>query len=97
MRGGLPVITDFFPINLQKSAFYTEMITTDAIINSPQQERLLGFDISEKTLAIQLDGSSVSDLAQAARIIGPYRNSEINLNVSCPIDIECNHNRLMVL
>lgn len=76
----------FFRLICKKAQLYTEMITTGAILNSPQRARLLGFDISEKTLAIQLGGSSVSELAEAAKIVESYGYSEINLNVGCPSD-----------
>src|SRR5436190_4516526 len=76
----------FFRLICKKALLYTEMLTTGAILNSPQRDRLLGFDVSEKTLAIQLGGSSASDLSQAARIVEAYGYSEINLNVGCPSD-----------
>ncbi|KAF5292173.1 hypothetical protein FQR65_LT11271 [Abscondita terminalis] len=60
------------------------MLTTEAILNSPQRERLLSFDASEKMLAIQLGGGIGSDLARAAKIVESYGYSEINLNVGCP-------------
>ncbi len=73
----------FFRLIYKKAQLYTEMITTGAILNSPQRERLLDFDISEKTLAIQLGGSSASELAEAVKIVEPCGYSEINLNVGC--------------
>lgn len=76
----------FFRLICKKAQLYTEMITTGAILNNPQRERLLGVDTHEKTLAIQLGGNSASDLAQAAKIVEPYGYSEINLNVGCPSD-----------
>ena len=76
----------FFRLICKKAQLFTEMITTGAILNSPQRERLLDFDISEKSLAIQLGGSSVSELAEAAKIVEAYGYSEINLNVGCPSD-----------
>lgn len=76
----------FFRLICKKALLYTEMLTTGAILNSPRRERLLDFHSSEKTLAIQLGGSSATDLAQAAKIIEPYGYSEINLNVGCPSD-----------
>ncbi|HEY2566342.1 MAG TPA: tRNA dihydrouridine(20/20a) synthase DusA [Candidatus Aquirickettsiella sp.] len=74
----------FFRLICKKAQLYTEMLTTDAILNSPQRERLLSFDASEKNLAIQLGGGIGSDLARAAKIVEPYGYSEINLNVGCP-------------
>lgn len=76
----------FFRLICKKAQLYTEMLTTGAILNTPQRERLLGFDASEKALAIQLGGGNASDLARAAKIVEPYGYSEINLNVGCPSD-----------
>ncbi|MEN9917175.1 MAG: tRNA-dihydrouridine synthase [Pseudomonadota bacterium] len=76
----------FFRLICKKAQLYTEMLTTGAILNNPQRERLLGFDASEKTLAIQLGGNCASELAEAAKIVAPYGYSEINLNVGCPSD-----------
>jgi tRNA-dihydrouridine synthase A len=76
----------FFRLICKKAQLYTEMLTTGAILNSPQRERLLGFDASEKSLAIQLGGGIAADLAWAAKVAEPYGYSEINLNVGCPSD-----------
>ena len=76
----------FFRLICKKALLYTEMLTTGAILNSPQRDRLLSFDPSEKTLAIQLGGGIASDLARAAKIVEAYDYSEINLNVGCPSD-----------
>ncbi|MEN9450920.1 MAG: tRNA-dihydrouridine synthase [Pseudomonadota bacterium] len=76
----------FFRLICKKALLYTEMLTTGAILNSPQRDRLLSFDPSEKALAIQLGGGIASDLARAAKIVEPYGYSEINLNVGCPSD-----------
>jgi tRNA-dihydrouridine synthase A len=64
---------------------YTEMVTTGAVLHG-DRERLLGFDSSEHTVALQLGGSDPADLAQAARIGADYGYDEINLNVGCPSD-----------
>lgn len=76
----------FFRLICKKAQLYTEMLTTGAILNSPQRARLLAFDLSEKALAIQLGGGIPSDLARAAKLVEPYGYSEINLNVGCPSD-----------
>src|ERR1043165_3497326 len=70
----------FFRLICKKAQLYTEMLTTDAILNSPQRERLLSFDASEKTLARQWGGCIVSDLARVPKIVEPYGYSDINLN-----------------
>ena len=76
----------FFRLICKKAQLYTEMLTTGAILNSRQRERLLRFDASEKSLGIQLGGGVAAELAQAAKIVEPYGYSEINLNVGCPSD-----------
>ena len=64
---------------------YTEMLTTGAIIHG-DRARLLGFDLSEHPVALQLGGSDASDLATAAKIGEDFGYDEINLNVGCPSD-----------
>lgn len=76
----------FFRLICKKALLYTEMLTTGAILKSPQRDRLLSFDPCEKALAIQLGGGIASDLARAAKIVEAYGYSEINLNVGCPSD-----------
>jgi tRNA-dihydrouridine synthase A len=64
---------------------YTEMLTTGAILHGDRQ-RLLGFDACEHPVALQLGGSSPSDLSAAATIGEDFGYDEINLNVGCPSD-----------
>jgi len=64
---------------------YTEMVTTGAILHG-NRDHLLKFHSDEKPLALQLGGSSPSDLAECARIAEGYGFNEINLNVGCPSD-----------
>jgi len=64
---------------------YTEMVTTQAILNG-RAERLLGFHPDEHPLALQLGGSDPRELAQCARIGQLSGYDEINLNVGCPSD-----------
>ena len=61
------------------------MLTTGAIIHG-DRERLLGFDVVEHPVALQLGGSDPRDLAEAARIGEGFGYDEINLNVGCPSD-----------
>ena len=68
-----------------KTHLYTEMVTTGAVLHG-DRERLLGFDASEHTVALQLGGSDPADLAKAAKIGADYGYDEINLNVGCPSD-----------
>lgn len=64
---------------------YSEMVTSDAILRGKQQ-KLLGFNIEELPLVLQLGGSDPEKLKQAAKIGENYGYSEINLNVGCPSD-----------
>ncbi|ADE39332.1 tRNA dihydrouridine(20/20a) synthase DusA [Candidatus Puniceispirillum marinum] len=64
---------------------FTEMVTADAIIHG-DCERLLGHDLAEHPLALQLGGSDPEKLAKASRIAMDYGFAEINLNVGCPSD-----------
>ncbi len=69
----------------RRALLYTEMVTTGAVIHGPR-DRLLGFDPSEHSVAVQLGGSDPDDLARAARISAEFGYDEVNLNVGCPSD-----------
>jgi len=69
----------------RRARLYTEMVTTGAVIHGPR-ERLLGFDGCEHPVAVQLGGSDLRELAEAARICADFGYDEINLNVGCPSD-----------
>ena len=64
---------------------YTEMITARALLHG-DAARLLRFDAAEHPVALQLGGSSASELAAAARLGADAGYDEINLNVGCPSD-----------
>jgi tRNA-dihydrouridine synthase len=64
---------------------YSEMVVAQAVLHG-DRERLLGFDPSERPLAVQLGGSDPELLARAARIATEWGYDEINLNVGCPSD-----------
>ena len=68
-----------------RALLYTEMVVADAAIHG-DRERLLGFDPSEHPVALQLGGSDLAKLAEAARIGADFGYDEINLNVGCPSD-----------
>jgi tRNA-dihydrouridine synthase A len=74
----------FLRLISKKVGLYTEMITTNAILNSPYRDHLLGHHVSEQPLAIQLGGNVPRELAQAAKIAENFGYAEINLNVGCP-------------
>src|SRR5690606_36251365 len=57
----------------------------DAVIHGARG-RLLGFDVVEHPVALQLGGSDPRKLAEAARIGAEFGYGEINLNVGCPSD-----------
>jgi tRNA-dihydrouridine synthase A len=62
---------------------YTEMVATTALLHG-DAERLLGFDPSEKPLALQLGGSEPGALARCARLAEARGFDEVNLNCGCP-------------
>jgi tRNA-dihydrouridine synthase A len=62
---------------------YTEMVTSWAVLRG-DRERLLGFDLEEKPLALQLGGDDPEALAACARIAADMGYDEVNLNVGCP-------------
>jgi len=64
---------------------YTEMVSTGAVLYG-DRDRLLGFDPSERPLALQLGGSDARELAECARIGEDWGYDEINLNCGCPSD-----------
>jgi tRNA-dihydrouridine synthase A len=75
----------FHRLMTRRARLYTEMLTTGAIIHG-DRKRLLGFDVSEHPVALQLGGSEPRDLATAAKIGEDFGYDEINLNVGCPSD-----------
>ncbi|MDW4547907.1 tRNA dihydrouridine(20/20a) synthase DusA [Defluviimonas sp. D31] len=68
-----------------QALLYTEMVTAPAVIHG-DRERLLGFDETERPVALQLGGSEPEELAEATRIAADFGYDEINLNVGCPSD-----------
>jgi tRNA-dihydrouridine synthase A len=76
----------FFHRLLSRRAWlYTEMVTAEAVLHG-HRERLLGFNVEEHPVALQLGGSDPARLAEAARIGEDFGYDEINLNVGCPSD-----------
>lgn len=68
-----------------RALLYTEMVVADAVLHG-DLERLLGYDVSEHPVALQLGGSDPEKLATAAKIASGFGYDEINLNVGCPSD-----------
>jgi len=75
----------FLRLITRRTRLYTEMVTTGAVIHG-DRDHLLGFDVSEHPVALQLGGSDPGDLARAAAIGADRGYDEINLNVGCPSD-----------
>ncbi len=69
----------------RRTLLYTEMVVTHALRHG-DRARLLGFDPSERPLALQLGGDDPTDLAWCARIAEDMGYDEVNLNVGCPSD-----------
>lgn len=71
---------------ISRHAFlYTEMVTAEAVLYG-DRDRVLGFDVAEHPVGLQLGGSDPATLAEAARIGGDWGYDEINLNIGCPSD-----------
>ncbi|MSO73512.1 MAG: tRNA dihydrouridine(20/20a) synthase DusA [Rhodospirillaceae bacterium] len=68
----------------RRTRLYSEMVTSAAIVRSPDPGRFLEFGPAEKPLAMQLGGSEPVQLAEAARRAESWGYDEINLNVGCP-------------
>lgn len=68
----------------QQALLYSEMITAPAILNAKYD--LLGFDLAENPVALQLGGSDPRQLAECAKLVEARHYAEINLNVGCPSD-----------
>lgn len=68
-----------------QALLFTEMVVADAIIHGPRA-KLLGHDVAEHPVTLQLGGSSPEKLAESVLIAAEYNYDEINLNVGCPSD-----------
>lgn len=75
----------FLRLLSRHALLYTEMVTAPAVLHG-DRDYLLGFDEAEHPVAVQLGGSNVEELAEAARIAEGFGYDEINLNVGCPSD-----------
>lgn len=64
---------------------YTEMVTTGALRHG-DIPRHLGYDRAEHPVALQIGGSDVPLLANAAELGAKYGYDELNLNCGCPSD-----------
>ncbi len=75
----------FLRLISKRARLYTEMLTANAV-RFGARARLLDFDAAEHPLALQLGGSEVNALTEAAQIGADWGYDEINLNVGCPSD-----------
>lgn len=69
----------------KNTLLYTEMVTAAAVVHG-DQDQLLGFDVVEQPVALQLGGSDPKLLAAATKIAVQRGYPEVNLNVGCPSD-----------
>ena len=75
----------FHRLLTRRALLYTEMLTAGAVLHG-DRARLMGFDLFEQPVALQLGGCDPQALARAARIGADFGYVEINLNVGCPSD-----------
>ena len=75
----------FWRMLTKKTVFYSEMVTTGALIHG-DRKRFLDFNASEHPLALQLGGSDPKALAECARMAEDWGYDEVNLNCGCPSD-----------
>lgn len=73
----------FFRILSKKALLYTEMITSNALLNG-NRKQLLSYDSTEHPLSLQLGGSNPGHLAKCALFAEQYGYDEVNLNIGCP-------------
>jgi tRNA-dihydrouridine synthase A len=73
----------FHRLLTRRALIYTEMVTTGAVLHG-ERARLIGFDLAERPVALQLGGCDPRALAACARIGADFGYAEINLNVGCP-------------
>ena len=66
-----------------RTLLYSEMIHAEAVLRG-DRERLLGFDVAEHPVGLQLGGAEPDTLARAAEVGESFGYDEINLNIGCP-------------
>ena len=75
----------FHRLLTRHTRMYTEMVTTGALRHG-DVPRHLRFDKAEHPVALQIGGSDVPLLANAAELGAQYGYDELNLNCGCPSD-----------
>ncbi|NIH16453.1 MAG: tRNA dihydrouridine(20/20a) synthase DusA [Buchnera aphidicola (Periphyllus lyropictus)] len=84
----------YFHRLLTKKAFlYTEMITTNALLN--KKFKLFKNKDSKKMVSLQIIGNKPKKIAKCAKLAYKKKYNEINLNIGCP-SIQMNKNNLGV-
>jgi len=74
----------FFLRLISKNAMlYTEMVATKSALHG-DREKILGYNLEEKPLALQVGGSDKKELAEVAKIAEDMGYDEININLGCP-------------
>lgn len=69
----------------KETLLYTEMVTSPALVRG-KALHLLGYNVQEHPVALQLGGSDPAELAEATKLGNQFGYDEINLNVGCPSD-----------
>lgn len=75
----------FHRVLTSEALLYTEMVTTGAVEHG-NREWIMGYNVEEHPVAIQLGGSDPAALAASAEISEQLGYDEINFNVGCPSD-----------
>lgn len=75
----------FLRLISRRILLYSEMIVAGAVLYG-DRDRVLGFDVREKPLILQLGGSDPAQLGRCAEIAEAYGYDGVNLNVGCPSD-----------
>lgn len=75
----------FWRLMTKYSRFYTEMVTSGALIHG-NRERFLRYHPVEHPIALQLGGHCPADLARCAQLAEDAGFDEVNLNCGCPSD-----------
>jgi hypothetical protein len=73
----------------KRTLLYTEMYPADVVLQAAsvsleRLETLIGFDETQRPLAVQLGGRDPKRLAEAAGLCAERGYDEVNINVGCP-------------
>jgi len=75
----------FMRLLSKKTVIWTEMIHMNAVVMSPDREKLLAPGCA-KPVIFQLGGNDPDMMAKAAKIVETYEYDEVNINCGCPSD-----------